>query len=81
MPTIDIDLEEIYDDLSYREKEKLTEWLDEDGYFNPTEELFYPTPSGIEDEDIVNSLRSLLVSRHLLSGEEREFLIKLAGKV
>jgi hypothetical protein len=81
MPTIDIDLKDMYLDLTNREKEKLTDWVDEDRYFNPTEELFYPTPSGTEDEDVINSLRSLLTNRHLLSGEEREFLIRLTGKV
>jgi hypothetical protein len=81
MTYINIDLGEMHDDLTNREKEKLADWLDDDGYFNPTEELFYPTPSGIEDEDVVNSLRSLLTNRHLLSTEDRQLIIKLAGKV
>jgi hypothetical protein len=49
MPTIDIDLKDMYLDLTNGEKQKLADWLDQDGYFNPTEELVYPTPSGTED--------------------------------
>jgi hypothetical protein len=81
MPTIDIDLDDMYSDLTNREKEKLADWLDDDGYFNPTEELFYPAPIGIEDEDLVTSLRSLLMGRHLLSNEDRTLIIKLAGNI
>ncbi len=77
-----IDLKEMYDNLSYSTREKLTDLLHNDGYIKYDSKHFnYPTPIGIEDEDVVNSLNSLLKGRHLLSAEDRQSLITLAGKL
>ncbi len=80
MPTINIDLEleEVYDKLTYREKDELAEWLRDD---ISIKQFNYPTPTGVEDEDVVNSLNLLLKGRHLLSNEDRTLILKLAGKL
>jgi len=72
----DLDLEEIYSELSDKDKNLLITWLQEDMYgHNGLDEV--PT-YGIDDEDLVNSISTLLVNRHLLSNEYREFLTKMA---
>jgi hypothetical protein len=70
----DLDLEEIYSELSNKDKNLLITWLQKDIY-NGLDEI--PT-YGIDDEDLVNSINTLLVNRHLLSNEYREFLTKMA---
>jgi hypothetical protein len=70
----DLDLEEIYSELSNKDKNLLITWLQKDIY-NGLDEI--PT-YGIDDEDLVNSINTLLENRHLLSNEYREFLTKMA---
>lgn len=74
---IDIDLDEIYDELSKSEKEELVKWLENDGYF--TKEELKNTPSLIENEfeEIINKL---IKNRLLLTNEEDELLRKITKR-
>lgn len=84
MPYINIDLDEIYDDLTSSEKRKLAEWLTDDGYMDADVdilELDYPPTAGIEDEDVVRSLLNIIRNRISLSNEERELVKGIGGRV
>jgi hypothetical protein len=81
MPYINIDLEEIYNDLTSFERNELISWLEDDGWVDNPDRLEYPTPIGIEDEDVVNSLLNILNNRDSLTNEERELIKKIGERV
>jgi hypothetical protein len=81
MPSINIDLQEVYDDLTHREKRELIDWLDDDGYIEPhalTDEL---SPVGLYDEEVKVALRLLLASFYRLSNSDREVILNMAKNV
>lgn len=82
MPCIDIDLDEIYDDLSSSEKYRLAKWLTNDGYMETEVEILeYPTSTGLEDEDVVRSLLNILNNRDSLTNEERQLIKNIGDKI
>jgi hypothetical protein len=55
MPYVNIDIEDIYSDLSEREIKNLIEWLREDGHLTEKGSKYETSPSGIQqmfDDDI-----------------------------
>lgn len=81
MPYINIDLDTIYDDLSSFEKNELISWLEDDGYIDNPDRLEYPTPIGMEDENIVRALLHILNNRDSLSNEDRDSIIGMGNRV
>lgn len=88
MTYINIDLKEIYNDLTSFERNELISWLEDDGWVdNPDswvdnpDRLEYPTPIGIEDEDVVSSLLNILNNRDSLTNEERKLIKKIGSRV
>lgn len=76
--TLNIDLGDIYDELSLFDKQLLSKWLEEDGHPNHED---YPSFIGIDDEDIVNELNVILTNRSSLTNSERTFIKNLAKRL
>lgn len=77
--TVDVDLDEVYSQMRNRDKDKMIEWLKEDGYLiqrdTECEENTHPL------QDIFNeSIDKIKNSYHLLSSEERELIESIAKK-
>lgn len=81
MTYINIDLKEIYNDLTSFERNELISWLEDDGWVDNPDRLEYPTPIGIEDEDTVRALLHILNNRDSLTNEERELIKKIGSRL
>ena len=80
--SIDVDLDDIYRGMDRRDKEKMTEWLDEDGYFyfeEPEGRDIPPSASSLESQfhDMLINLSSKF---YQMSNEEVEMITKLYKK-
>lgn len=85
--SIDIDLDDIYDEMSRYDKEKFATWLkedgilteDEDGIFNET--IFrLPVNATLMEIDYVHKCAKLANLYHQLSNEEIEIIDNLLKK-
>jgi ribosomal protein S8 len=77
---IDIDPSEFIDACNSREKERLIEILEEDGYINTTNKNHGVKRPNVNDQIFWNSLDKLAKCRDLLSLEEEQYINKLAEK-
>ena len=81
MITIDLDLEDdVYYQLSDREKEKLVEWLKEDGVYDGTN-LQFVSEKTIMGQEFQESLQILSKNRHNLSIEEEKIVKIIADRI
>ena len=79
MPYIEVDIDEIYDDLDRYDKEKLVEWLKEDGYITSKDLEDTANQSAVEQlftRDI-DKIRSAYLT---LSSEDMETLREIAKR-
>lgn len=71
---LDVNLDEIYEELSSLDKKELAEWLKEDGYLDEENALsLYEN----EFEEIINKIKQ---NRLLLTNEEDEILRKISNR-
>jgi len=56
---VDLDLEDLYDELSKREKERLIKWLEDEGYLTDQKDIEYEKMSILEQmfEDDIEKIR------------------------
>lgn len=77
--TVDVDLDEVYSQMRDRDKDRMIEWLKEDGYLTQRdteyEENTHPMHKIFNE-----SLDKIRNSYHLLSSEERELIESIAKK-
>lgn len=81
---VDIDPSEFVDACSKRERDRLIEILEEDGYIQSSTETLSQNYGvrrpNINDEIFWDSLKILMKSRHLLTLDEEQLIIKIADK-
>ena len=78
MPYINIELSDIYDDLSKSEKKELIEWLEEDGFIEkPRKGISLPNYT---DHEFDKALVAMVGNRHMLTVEEELSVLKIAQK-
>jgi hypothetical protein len=83
---IDIDLDDVYDDMTSSEKRLMAEWLDTDGYCivgdidNYTDDFIIENQS-LEDEFWVEYIKKLFHGRLQLSPEDEETIKQIANKL
>jgi hypothetical protein len=74
---VDIDLDEIYDDLSTSEKKMLVEWLDADDLIALPDETKF---SGISNPDFNEVCAKLAQSYYKMSKADEETIIQIMKK-
>lgn len=74
---VNIDLEDIYDDLSKKEKEMLVDWLEQDGVL-PT--VAVSSYNGIMNQDFNDVCSKLAQSYYRMSKEDEETILKIMKK-
>jgi ribosomal protein L11 methylase PrmA len=85
---IDIDLDDIYDDMSHYDKEKMAEWLEEEGFCileyeedEDDEDEFEIKNPNLLDEMWVKDIKKLFHGRLQLSLEDEETIKQIANKL
>lgn len=77
--TVDVDLDEVYSQMRNRDKDKMIEWLKEDGHLTQRDTEYEENTHPLQD--IFNeSIDKIKNSYHLLSSEERELIESIAKK-
>ena len=82
--SIDIDLDNIYDELGRYEKEQLADWLKEDGILPiPTEEdsLYLTGDESHQEHFTKHNLIKIFKNYLQLSNEDEELIKKIADKL
>jgi hypothetical protein len=84
--SIDVDLDEIYDDMASYDKEQMAEWLCDDGYCTLNEDdreenEFYLTNPTVLDKIWVEDMKKLFHSRMQLSVEDEETIKNIVNKL
>jgi hypothetical protein len=74
---VHVDLEDIYDDLSKKEKEMLIDWLEQDDVL-PT--VAVSSYKGIMNQDFNDVCSKLAQSYYKLSKEDEQAIIEIAKK-
>lgn len=74
---IHVDLEDIYDDLSTKEKEMLVDWLEQDDTL-PTVKVSNYT--GIMNEEFTNVCSKLAQTYYKMSKEDEQLIINIVNK-
>jgi hypothetical protein len=81
---VDIDPSEFVDACSKRERDRLIEILEEDGYIQSSTETLAQNNGvrrpNINDEIFWDALKVLMKSRHLLTLDEEQLIIKISDK-
>ena len=75
--TVNIDLDEIYDDLTTGEKQMLVEWLDADDIISLSDATKF---SGISNPDFNEVCNKLAQSYYKMSKADEETIIKIMKK-
>ena len=86
MPYIYIDLDDIYDEMSRYDKNKMAEWLFEgsilENHKNPNiRKLVRGSEESFDEEQFRNNLTKLWNNFYQLSNEDIEIIEKLANKL
>ncbi len=77
---IDIDPSEFVDSCNTREKERLVEILEEDGYITTSNKDYGVRRPNVNDEKFWESLETLAKCRDLLTVTEEQFINNLADR-
>jgi hypothetical protein len=83
---VDVDLDDVYDDMTSSEKKLMAEWLESDGYCIAGEtddyaDDFTITDPSMEDEFWIEDLKKLFHGRLQLSAEDEETIKQIANKL
>lgn len=77
--TVDVDLDEVYSQMRDRDKDRMVDWLKEDGYLTQRDTEYEENTHPLQDifNESIDKIRN---SYHLLSSEERELIESIAKK-
>jgi len=77
--TVDVDLDDVYSQMIDRDKDRMVEWLKEDGYLTQRDTEYEENTHPMQDifNESIDKIRN---SYHLLSSEERELIELIAKK-
>jgi hypothetical protein len=83
---VDIDLDDVYDDMSSYDKEQMAEWLEKDGFCTLKDEYAEDNEFEIEnpnvlDEMWIDMVKKIFHGRMQLSLEDEETIRKIANKL
>lgn len=78
---VDVDLEDVYNDLSTSARNTLVGWLKEDGYIEDPETNEFPSSETYKDDEWVGIIQKLAKNRHQLTLEEEELIKSISNKL
>ena len=78
--SIDVDIDDVLYNLSYREKQKLVEELYDDGFVQ-TQISTDDSNNNLLDVMWTESVTKLLNNRHMLTSEDEEIIKKISNKI
>ena len=78
--SIDVDLDDIYDNMGSYEKRKMAEWLDDDGYIPEPEGCDIPPSTSLLESQFHDKLIGLSSKFYSMSNEEIEIIENLYKK-
>jgi hypothetical protein len=82
---VDIDLDDVYDDMSRYDKEQMAEWLEKDGFCTlgdkDEEDNWMIEDPNVFDEMYIEDIKKLFHGRLQLSNEDEETIRKIANKL
>jgi hypothetical protein len=84
--SVQVDLDDVYDEMGIYEKEKMAEWLMEDGILenhsnNDVRKVVRGTKESFGEEQLRNNLTKLWNGYYQLSNEDIETIKLLANKI
>ena len=68
--SIDIDLDDVYFEMSKYDKEKMVQWLAEDGYMKSVTEISWPYPQSATEVELIQSLQDIWNNRNSLTNND-----------
>jgi hypothetical protein len=79
---VNIDIDDIYYELSDREKQELVDLLEDDGLVLPIDESL-KSPGGLNhlDHEWIEALDKINKARYILTKEQEDMIINLASKL
>lgn len=79
--SIDVDMDDVYDEMSHRDKEKMAEWLEDDGYIsNKSKGYDIPPSTSLLESQFHDKLIGLSSKFYSMSNEEIEIIENLYKK-
>ncbi len=78
--SIDIDLDDVYFEMSKYDKEKMVQWLAEDGYMESVIEISWPDPQSATEVELIQSLQDIWNNRNSLTNNDFTILNFLGKK-
>jgi hypothetical protein len=81
MPSVDVDLDDIYWECSSKDKKTLVEWLQKDGFYPEPESIDFPIPQNSFDIEWEEIITKLALSRIQLTTEEEETIKTIYKKL
>ena len=79
--SVDIDMDDIYNEMSSRDKDRMAEWLKEDGYMNEKPEGYdIPSSTSPLESEFHNQLIKLSSKFYSMDNEELELIKNLYKK-
>jgi hypothetical protein len=79
--SIDIDMDDIYSEMSSRDKDRMAEWLEEDGYMNDKPKGYdIPSSTSSLENQFHDKLIGLSSKFYSMSNEEIELIENLYKK-
>ena len=74
-----IEIDEVYDQMRDRDKDRMVEWLKEDGYLTKRDTEFEETTHPLH-ETFNETINKIKQSYHLLSSEDKDLIEQIAKK-
>jgi len=68
--SIDIDLDDVYFEMSKYDKEKMVQWLAEDGYMESVTEISWPDPQSATEVELIQSLQDIWNNKNSLTNND-----------
>lgn len=76
--SVDVDLDDVYSELSNSDKRELVEWLTDDGYID--EPVISQNSRSLRNEEFNEACLKLADSYYRLTQEEEEIIMKIVKK-
>lgn len=78
--SVDIDLDDVYFGMSKYDKEKIVQWLAEDGYMKSVTEIKWPDPQSATEVELLQLLQDIWDNKNSLTNNDFNTLNFLGKK-
>lgn len=78
--SVDIDLDDVYYQMDRYDKEKMVQWLAEDGYMKSVTEISWPDPQSATEVELIQSLQDIWDNRNCITNNDFNTLNFLSKK-